>query len=178
MQQLLPVGWAWNGKLASFSFCTRHTHRRFSRARPAGQSLDLLRSWPCFPCNDSDSQLMSSKGKNCNTKIPYPISSKQKRSIISFWESCLRILIIILYHTLCGHRHEESHRKCSYSSKINQKETLSSPRPLVIYSTDLCTGALIPCPSLPRPSPSFQPIFISIRNPRFSTVSLNSLYSE
>lgn len=128
MQQLLPVGWAWNGKLASFSFCTRHIHRRFSRARPAGQSLDLLRSWPCFPCNDSDSQLVSSKGKNCNTETPFPISSKQKRFIISFWESCLFILIIILYHTLCGHRHEESHRKCSYSSKISQEETLSSPQ--------------------------------------------------
>lgn len=42
----------------------------------------------------------------------------------------------------------------------------------------LLTGALIPWLSLPRPSPSFQPIFISIRKPRFSTVSLNSLYSE
>lgn len=113
----------------------RHIRRRFSRARPAGRSLDLLRSWQCFPCNDNNSHLASlqedHRVRTTTLKHLSPFFQNRNFPMISFWEPCLCILIIILCHTLCGHRPygitQEMQLLCS-SSKITEEETLSSPQ--------------------------------------------------
>lgn len=137
MQQLLPAGWAWSGKRASFSFCMRRIHRRSSRARLAGRSRDLLRSWPCFPCSDNNSRSASLQEEHRvpGTTLKHPSPWFHSGHPVS-------ALIIILYHTLCGQRPygmTQEMQLLHYSSRIPEEETSSSPHPAVWFIALTCS---------------------------------------